>query len=93
MANAPPRPGSPTRPNQTNPESSQSRPAVSAAGTSSSAQQEQQDSAAPPPMYDEPPPSYEDAIASDLPPVDGPRPDYAPPPAPEGESNLVSEKR
>jgi len=44
-------------------------------------------------MYEEPPPSYEDAVASDLPPVDGPRPDYAPPPAPEGESRLISEKR
>ncbi|KAF1812149.1 hypothetical protein P152DRAFT_473873 [Eremomyces bilateralis CBS 781.70] len=32
-------------------------------------------------QYDEaPPPSYEDAIAQDLPPIDGPRPDYAPPP-------------
>jgi hypothetical protein len=89
MANAPPRPGSPARPNQQQ-ASAQVRPAVPAAGTSSSAQQE---SAAPPPMYEEPPPSYEDAIASDIPPVDGPRPDYAPPPLPEGESMLVPEKR
>lgn len=37
--------------------------------------------AAPPPdPYEEAPPSYEDAIAADLPPVDAPRPDYAPPP-------------
>ncbi|KAF1988542.1 hypothetical protein K402DRAFT_391761 [Aulographum hederae CBS 113979] len=27
------------------------------------------------------PPSYEDAIASDMPPIDGPRPDYVPPPS------------
>lgn len=93
MAIAPPRPGSPTRPNQQQQEPIQLRPAVGTAGSSSSVQQEQQDNAAPPPMYDEPPPSYEDAIASDLPPVDGPRPDYAPPPAPEGESSLVPEKR
>ncbi|KAF2101022.1 hypothetical protein NA57DRAFT_36752 [Rhizodiscina lignyota] len=38
-----------------------------------------------PPGYDDAPPSYEDAIASDLPPVDGPRPDYEPPPAPVGD--------
>ncbi|EMC98920.1 hypothetical protein BAUCODRAFT_31194 [Baudoinia panamericana UAMH 10762] len=33
-----------------------------------------------PPMYSDAPPSYEDAIASHLPPVDAPRPEYAPPP-------------
>lgn len=47
-----------------------------------------------PPGYDEAPPSYEDAIASDLPPVDGPRPDYEPPPAPaESELGHGDEKR
>ncbi len=30
--------------------------------------------------FDEAPPSYEDAIAEDMPPIDGPRRDYAPPP-------------
>ena len=89
MANAPPRPGSPLRQQQ---QPAQPRPVVPVAVASSSAQQEEQDSAAPPPMYDEPPPSYEDTIASDLPPVDGPRPDYAPPPVPEGESRIGSEK-
>lgn len=44
--------------------------------------------AAPPPdPYDEAPPSYEDAIAVDLPPVDAPRPDYAPPPV--GEDDVL----
>lgn len=32
------------------------------------------------PGYEEAPPSYEDAIAQDMPPIDGPRRDYAPPP-------------
>jgi hypothetical protein len=32
------------------------------------------------PDYGDAPPSYEDAIASDLPPVQAPRPQYAPPP-------------
>ena len=44
------------------------------------------------PPYDEAPPSYEDAIAQDLPPIDGPRSDYAPPPIPEGESGFPEEK-
>lgn len=39
------------------------------------------------PVYSEAPPSYEDAIATDLPPVDAPRPDYAPPPA--GDDNVL----
>lgn len=34
-----------------------------------------------PPDYSEAPPSYEDAIATDIAPVNAPRPDYAPPPA------------
>lgn len=34
-----------------------------------------------PPDYAEAPPSYEDAIATDIAPVDAPRPDYAPPPS------------
>ena len=34
-----------------------------------------------PPLYGDAPPSYEDAVASSLPPLDAPRPDYAPPPA------------
>ncbi|KAI9659848.1 MAG: hypothetical protein M1821_001199 [Bathelium mastoideum] len=44
------------------------------------------------PPYDDAPPSYEDAIAQDLPPVDGPRRDYAPPPIPEGQSGFPEEK-
>jgi len=32
--------------------------------------------APPPPLYEEPPPSYEDAMAAELAPVDGPRRDY-----------------
>ncbi|KAI9709783.1 MAG: hypothetical protein M1820_003186 [Bogoriella megaspora] len=44
------------------------------------------------PLYDDAPPSYEDAIAQDLPPVDGPRRDYAPPPIPEGQSGFPEEK-
>lgn len=31
------------------------------------------------PGFEEPPPSYEDAVAADMAPVDGPRPDYRPP--------------
>jgi hypothetical protein len=30
--------------------------------------------------YDDAPPSYEDAIAETIPPIDGPRPNYRPPP-------------
>ncbi|KAL0264359.1 hypothetical protein SLS55_000307 [Diplodia seriata] len=33
--------------------------------------------------YEDAPPSYEDAVAHDMPAVDGPRRDYAPPPVPE----------
>lgn len=36
-----------------------------------------------PAEYNDAPPSYEDAIASDLAPVNAPRPHYAPPPAAE----------
>jgi hypothetical protein len=45
--------------------------------------------AVPPPQagYDDAPPSYEDAIASDLPPVNAPRPEYAPPAA--GEDTVL----
>jgi len=50
--------------------------------------------AAPPPEpYGEAPPSYEDAIAADLPPVDAPRPDYAPPPVGEDDVLRRDEKR
>lgn len=44
-------------------------------------------------MYDDAPPSYEDAIAADMPPIDGPRPDYRPPPAPAGEGGFGDTKR
>jgi len=46
-----------------------------------------------PPMYDDAPPSYEDAIATNLPPVDAPRPEYAPPPAGEDDVLRRDEKR
>ncbi|EME46644.1 hypothetical protein DOTSEDRAFT_70604 [Dothistroma septosporum NZE10] len=42
---------------------------------------------------DVPPPSYEDAIASDLPPVVAPRPTYAPPPASEDPLLASDEKK
>lgn len=48
---------------------------------------------APPPEYSEAPPSYEDAIAQDLPPVEGPRREYAPPAALEDDPMLRDEKR
>ncbi|KAK4551834.1 hypothetical protein LTR86_010830 [Recurvomyces mirabilis] len=46
-----------------------------------------------PPMYSEAPPSYEDAIASDLPPVNAPRPEYAPPPPATDDALLRDEKK
>ena len=49
--------------------------------------------AQPPPMYSDAPPSYEDAIASNLPPVDAPRPDYAPPPPGEDDILRSDEKK
>lgn len=45
------------------------------------------------PPYDDAPPSYEDAIGQNLPPVDGRRADYAPPPVPEGAPRFSDEKR
>lgn len=39
------------------------------------------------PVYSDAPPSYEDAIATHLPPVSAPRPEYAPPPA--GEDHVL----
>ena len=44
-------------------------------------------------MYSDAPPSYEDAIASNLPPVDAPRPDYAPPPPGEDDVLRGDEKK
>lgn len=46
-----------------------------------------------PPEYSDAPPSYEDAIASNLPPVDAPRPDYAPPPPGEDDVLRSDEKK
>jgi hypothetical protein len=59
------------------------------------------DNAFPPPQgapmaqhpYDDAPPSYEDAVGQDLPPVDGYRGNYQPPPVPEGAPRLSDEKR
>ena len=47
----------------------------------------------PEPAYNDAPPSYEDAIASSLPPVDARRPEYAPPPASEDEVLMGDEKK
>lgn len=44
------------------------------------ASQNQQRPASQPADYEDAPPSYEDAIAQDLPPIDGPRRNYEPPP-------------
>ena len=46
-----------------------------------------------PPGYDEAPPSYEDAIGQDLPPINGYRGSYQPPPVPEGAPRFSDEKR
>lgn len=45
------------------------------------------------PAYDEAPPSYEDAIGQDLPPINGYRGSYQPPPVPEGAPRFSDEKR
>jgi hypothetical protein len=45
-----------------------------------------------PPIYDDAPPSYEDAVASSMPPVDARRPEYAPPPAEEDDVLRRDEK-
>jgi hypothetical protein len=53
--------------------------------------------AQPPPqaggMEDAPPPSYEEAIGQDLPPINGYRGSYQPPPPPEGAPRFSDEKR
>jgi hypothetical protein len=46
-----------------------------------------------PPAYDEAPPSYEDAVAEDLPPVDGPRPGYRPPEDTGGEESRITDSK
>ncbi|ORX96357.1 arrestin [Clohesyomyces aquaticus] len=43
--------------------------------------------------YDDAPPSYEDAIGQDLPPINGYRGSYQPPPVPEGAPRFSDEKR
>ena len=45
------------------------------------------------PPYDDAPPSYEDAIGENLPPVNGYRGSYQPPPVPEGAPRFSDEKR
>ena len=45
------------------------------------------------PAYDDAPPSYEDAIGQDLPPINGYRGSYQPPPVPEGAPRFSDEKR
>ncbi|KAF2200276.1 hypothetical protein GQ43DRAFT_80433 [Delitschia confertaspora ATCC 74209] len=44
----------------------------------------------PQPVYDDAPPSYEEAIGQDLPPINGYRGEYQPPPFPEGEPGRLS---
>jgi hypothetical protein len=46
-----------------------------------------------PPAADEAPPSYEEAIGEDLPPINGYRGSYQPPPVPEGAPRFSDEKR
>jgi len=46
-----------------------------------------------PPMYSDAPPSYEDAVATNVRSVEGPRPEYAPPPAEEDEVLRRDEKK
>jgi hypothetical protein len=45
------------------------------------------------PGHDDAPPSYEDAIASELPPLSAPRTGYRPPAAPEGESRITGDEK
>jgi hypothetical protein len=45
------------------------------------------------PTYDDAPPSYEDAIGQDLPPINGYRGSYQPPPEPEGAPGFSDGKR
>ncbi|KAF1831025.1 hypothetical protein BDW02DRAFT_506213 [Decorospora gaudefroyi] len=45
------------------------------------------------PAYEDAPPSYEDAIGQDLPPINGYRGSYQPPPVPEGAPRFSDEKR
>ncbi|KAJ4292742.1 hypothetical protein N0V90_009405 [Kalmusia sp. IMI 367209] len=45
------------------------------------------------PSYDDAPPSYEEAIGEDLPPINGYRGSYQPPPVPEGAPRFSDEKR
>ncbi|EMD59769.1 hypothetical protein GGP41_008456 [Bipolaris sorokiniana] len=45
------------------------------------------------PSYEDAPPSYEDAVGQDLPPINGYRGSYQPPPVPEGGSGFADEKR
>lgn len=52
--------------------------------------------AQPPPQdggFEDAPPSYEEAIGQDLPPINGYRGSYQPPPAPEGAPRFSDEKR
>jgi len=47
----------------------------------------------PAPAYDDAPPSYEDAVGLNLPPINGYRGSYMPPPVPEGAPRFSDEKR
>jgi hypothetical protein len=45
------------------------------------------------PGYDDAPPSYEDAVAENVPPVDGPRPGYRPPEDTGGEEGRITDSK
>lgn len=49
--------------------------------------------ASPQPPYEDAPPSYEDAVGQDLPPINGYRGSYQPPPVPDGAPRISDEKR
>jgi hypothetical protein len=45
------------------------------------------------PGHEDAPPSYEDVIAENVPPVDGPRPGYRPPPDMGGEESRITDSK
>jgi len=53
----------------------------------------QPSAAQPPAPYDDAPPSYEEAVGQDLPPINGYRGSYAPPPVPEGEPHFAGDRK
>ncbi|KAF2751343.1 hypothetical protein M011DRAFT_464074 [Sporormia fimetaria CBS 119925] len=81
---APSRPQPPLTPvDQPGPSSANAFPPAQSASTA----------AGPTMPYDDAPPSYEDAIGQDLPPINGYRGSYMPPPVPEGAPRISDDKR